>query len=192
MAIKRHSFEEYTEGCMYHPKRGCVHMTDEGRFISSLSGVRPDFHAPALDIDFPTTIERDDSGKTRVTIVGPKPTESALRDLLICMSRLRIVDGDEAGRILPEPTDNRVDLPPLLLDVMAKSHPSSTSGHFHLFLEKEMTWPEYEQLLIALRDAEVIGQDFAAMCLKWRVSFLLKPEYKKSDFKLKFETPAPA
>ncbi|HVM90318.1 MAG TPA: hypothetical protein VMU11_00260, partial [Verrucomicrobiae bacterium] len=62
--------------------------------------------------------------------------------------------------------------------------------HFHLFLEKEMSWPHYEGLLIALRDAEVIGQDFAAMCLKWRVSFLLKPEFKKSDFKLKFTAPA--
>ncbi|HVM90407.1 MAG TPA: hypothetical protein VMU11_00735, partial [Verrucomicrobiae bacterium] len=93
----------------------------------------------------------------------------------LSMLQVRLMDDQDAPRILPEPTSDRLELPPLVLSVQAKAHPSSTPGHFHLFLEKEMSWPHYEGLLIALRDAEVIGQDFAAMCLKWRVSFLLKP-----------------
>jgi hypothetical protein len=190
MVIKRHSFEEYTDGCLYHPRPGCVHLADEGRFISSLTGRRPYGHAPALDIDFPTTVETLDGGKTRVTIVGPKLTGETLRMVYLSMLQVRLMDDQDAPRILPEPTSDRLALPPLVLKVAAKAHPSSTPGHFHLFLEKEMTWSHYESLLIALRDAEVIGQDFAAMCLKWRVSFLLKPEHKKSDFKLKFATPA--
>lgn len=192
MAIQRLSFEEYEAGCMYHPKRGCVHVSDEGRFISSLTNMRPSRHAPALDIDFPTTVELN-GAEMQVTIAGPMPTELALHSLLGVMVHVGLMHETDARRLLPDAcTKNRVKLPTLPLNVLAQAYPSSTTGHFHLFLEKEMPWDDYKNLLIALRDADVIGQDFAAMCLEWRVSFLLKPEYKKSDFKLKFETPAPA
>lgn len=190
MAIKRHSFEEYDAGCMYHPKKGCVHPAEEGRFISSLSSRRPDLHAPTLDIDYPVSVTAVKGGWT-VEIKGPCPRVKEANMLLdVLLGRHLIDHGEWRSRRLDRPSGQWCRLPSFTLSDPTWIHPSSTPGHFHLYIDHEMPWPEYEGLLIALRDAHVIGADFCAMCLKWRVSFLLKPEYKKSDFKLKFDSPA--
>lgn len=46
--------------------------------------------------------------------------------------------------------------PVLDLDLDAKLLPSSTSGHFHLFIDKPMEWDKYVALLEALADAEIL------------------------------------
>lgn len=191
MAIKRLSFEEYDAGCMYHPTRGCVHMTgdDSGKFIASLTDARQAMHAPALDIDFPLVIETV-LGTTRVEIKGPRPTNKnldALLDVLVKTGLMKQEHRPPPGKGKP---NRRLELPPLPFAVEVRAVPSSTPGHFHLYLEREMHWLAYEKVLVALRDAEIIGKDFCDMCIRWRTSFLLKPEYKKSDFKLTFEASA--
>ena len=105
------------------------------------------------------------------------------------MVRLDLMNKTDAQQIAPKRnTRQRRKLPALPLLVEAKTTPSSTKEHFHLFIEKEMPWEKYEHLLLFLRNASVIGQDFYEMCVKWKASFLLKPEYKKSDLKIDLKT----
>jgi hypothetical protein len=42
------------------------------------------------------------------------------------------------------------------LDLAAKLLPSSTPGHFHLYIDHEMTWKQYRRVLRALAAAGII------------------------------------
>ena len=51
--------------------------------------------------------------------------------------------------------------PVLDIDFAARLVPSSTEGHFHLYLDGlTLSWPEYENLLSALADAGVIERGY--------------------------------
>lgn len=58
--------------------------------------------------------------------------------------------------------ENGLHAPALDIDFPVRLEPSSTPGHFHLFLDGvEMDWPTYKNLLIALADAGVVGKGYA-------------------------------
>jgi hypothetical protein len=46
------------------------------------------------------------------------------------------------------------------IDLPAKLVPSSTEGHFHLYIDHEVAWPKYEALLDALADAGIVEQGY--------------------------------
>lgn len=52
--------------------------------------------------------------------------------------------------------------PVLDIDFPAKLIPSSTEGHFHLYLDKEMTWEQYEKLLLALVEADILEPGYVS------------------------------
>ena len=58
----------------------------------------------------------------------------------------RCVDGEHA--------------PALDIDFEARLVPSSTPGHYHLFLNKKMSWRKYKRLLRALHKAGIIEYGF--------------------------------
>lgn len=67
------------------------------------------------------------------------------------------------------------------IDLPAQLIPSSTPGHFHLYIDKEMSWEKYQALLIALSDAGVIepGYEFASTTKGFtaaRLPWVRKPE----------------
>lgn len=47
------------------------------------------------------------------------------------------------------------------LDLPAKLVPSSTEGHFHLYVDHELSWERYSKLLDALADAGLIENGYA-------------------------------
>jgi len=47
------------------------------------------------------------------------------------------------------------------IDLPAQLIPSSTPGHFHLYIDKEIPWREYRHLLHALANAGVIEEGYA-------------------------------
>lgn len=65
--------------------------------------------------------------------------------------------------------------PVIDLDFPAHLYPSRTPGHFHLWLDKPMTWREYKALLKALYKAGVIERGFYVMSVKRGKSFLRVP-----------------
>lgn len=53
--------------------------------------------------------------------------------------------------------------------------PSSTPGHFHLYVDVAMDWVTYSKLLIALMDAGVIEEGYAMASLARKGTYLRKP-----------------
>lgn len=52
--------------------------------------------------------------------------------------------------------------PVLDIDFPAKLIPSTTPGHFHLYLDKPMSWGQYSRFLTALRHAGIIEPGYAS------------------------------
>ena len=50
--------------------------------------------------------------------------------------------------------------PVLDIDMAVKVVPSSTAGHFHLFIDKELSWKRYRKLLKALVAAGIIEEGY--------------------------------
>jgi hypothetical protein len=78
----------------------------------------------------------------------------------------------------PDPFDGRASRhsPALDIDFAARLVPSSTPGHFHLYLDGlSMDWPTYARLLNALADAGVIERGYADASLRRGASFLRLP-----------------
>jgi hypothetical protein len=74
---------------------------------------------------------------------------------------------DLATVVTSEVADSPGDHRPVIdLDFPAKLVPSSTEGHFHLYLDHRITWAKYEALLKALADADVIEPGYAASSIR--------------------------
>lgn len=69
--------------------------------------------------------------------------------------------------------------PALDIDIPSRLVPSSTPGHFHLYLEHQMTWRRYKRLLRALYKAGIIQRGFYKLSVKRGATFLRKPGVKK-------------
>lgn len=71
--------------------------------------------------------------------------------------------------------------PVLDIDFPAELIPSSTPGHFHLYLDKPMTWRKYEALLEALAKAGLIERGFANASIERGFSAARIPGIKKEQ-----------
>lgn len=52
--------------------------------------------------------------------------------------------------------------PVLDIDLPVKLIPSSTEGHFHLMIDKEMDWEDYQRLLWVLADIGIVEEGYAS------------------------------
>lgn len=66
-----------------------------------------------------------------------------------------------------------IDLPVVVM-------PSTQEGHFHLYIDKEMTWEKYEKLLFALVEAGIVEPGYHDMAKKRRATHLRTPWTKKA------------
>jgi hypothetical protein len=71
--------------------------------------------------------------------------------------------------------------PVLDIDVPVEIQPSSTPGHFHLAIDKEMTWQQYERLLDILVEVGIVEPGFAAASISRGYSAVRLPWVKKED-----------
>lgn len=104
----------------------------------------------------------------------------------------RLVEMEEYHVQVPESEANlvssRVDIegvenihaPVLDIDLAAELVPSSTPGHFHLYIDKLMTWEKYEKLLYALRDCGVISKGYVGASIARGATFVRKKGVKKN------------
>jgi hypothetical protein len=69
--------------------------------------------------------------------------------------------------------------PVLDLDFPCRLVESTTPGHFHLYLDRCVTWERYVQLLDALHDAGLIEDGFHKMSLHRGATFVRKPGVRK-------------
>ncbi len=104
-------------------------------------------------------------------------------------------DGDEAVRLTKDLNEanvilSKMDLPegvephhrPVLdIDLEAILLPSSKPGHFHLYLDKPMTWPVYRALLIAMKDAGLLEEGYVNAALRRGYTAVRLPWIKKGS-----------
>lgn len=78
--------------------------------------------------------------------------------------------------------DDNFHSPVLDIDFPAQLIPSTTEGHFHLYLDGlEMSWDKYKALLIALGEAGVIGQGYLSHALERGMTTVRLPGLKKTS-----------
>lgn len=70
--------------------------------------------------------------------------------------------------------------PMLDIDIPAALVPSSTPGHGHLYLDKELTWEQYERLLTVLWECGIIQEGVHANAVKRKYTGLRLPWHSKS------------
>jgi hypothetical protein len=70
--------------------------------------------------------------------------------------------------------------PVLDIDFPAKLVPSSTPGHFHLYLDCPMDWETYETLLVDLAGAGVIQPGYAAASISRKATSVRLPWIRKA------------
>ncbi|UVT31054.1 hypothetical protein SEA_PARVUSTARDA_73 [Gordonia phage ParvusTarda] len=65
------------------------------------------------------------------------------------------------------------------IDIPIAAVPSTTEGHFHLFIDKELTWEEYKTLLKVLRDLKIIEDGYYQASLRRGATWVRAPWCKK-------------
>jgi hypothetical protein len=142
------------------------------QLVSSLT--KSGLHAPVLDIDFPTTVTKN-GDEFRVCISTAVPSGKQMQRLNRRLATCGLAASQDSSELESKPADGVV----ITLNVPVELVPSSTAGHFHLYIDREITWANYRWLLLAMRDAGLIGQDFCTMCLGSLQSFVRKPNVTK-------------
>jgi hypothetical protein len=107
--------------------------------------------------------------------------ETSLRAL---GARWNTVKEAARGRLISSKLPDGKHAPAIDIDFPVRLVKSSTPGHFHLYVDKAMSWEQYRKILLALRDAGVIGQDYYEMALTFKQTFLRAPGVHKRDLKL--------
>lgn len=79
------------------------------------------------------------------------------------------------------PTHGGLHRPVLDIDFDAALLPSSTKGHFHLYLDKPMPWADYAKLIAVLAEVGIIEPGYAAATFDRGYSSVRLPWINKPD-----------
>jgi hypothetical protein len=94
--------------------------------------------------------------------------------------RIAVPEGDPSAVLVSsELADSDLHAPALDIDFPCRLVPSSTDGHFHLFIDVEMTWDDYERLLAVLADVGVIEPGYHRVSAERRATHLRLPHIRK-------------
>jgi hypothetical protein len=113
--------------------------------------------------------------------VSPAMKETTLAKANLVSSCLSENDEcpDFFGRVLPKPMPSSLHAPVLDIDVPCSLVPSSTPGHYHLFIDQPMAWKKYKHLLQALASAGIIEEGFCKASVMQGHSTVRVPWVKK-------------
>lgn len=97
-----------------------------------------------------------------------------------CVSSLVLDSGSDTAETDSEWWDSTRHKPVLDIDIPCLLLDSSTPGHHHLIIDKEMPWWKYKNLLLALADAGIIEPGFAHASINRNSSWVRVPWEKKN------------
>lgn len=87
----------------------------------------------------------------------------------------RVVYGE--ANLVSSQCENGMHAPALDIDLPCRLVPSQTEGHFHLYIDKQMTWDKYCDLMDVLVDVGILEEKYVKMCKKDQRSYLrLRPD----------------
>ncbi|MDP2598947.1 MAG: hypothetical protein Q8P49_03900 [Candidatus Liptonbacteria bacterium] len=125
-------------------------------------------HAPALDIDMPTTLEKTTDGKLLLK-TDARMSWKNYSGLIAELRNLGLSSECHASGIL--------------LDCPARLFPSTTKGHFHLYLDVCLNWEHYAHLLLALEKANIIEKKFFELSVAQGQTRLRPPGVRKENYR---------
>lgn len=152
-----------------------------GELIASLT--ENGLHAPALDMDFPVQALRN-GHRTRLFLGLPGPIKAgAWRDLLAVLADSGLVGHETVSGEMGWLEETRPDealavVPPLVFDTPVIVHPSTTEGHHHVYVEKEVSWEGYARILRRMSATGIIETTYREFAEKRKMTMLLKPGLK--------------
>jgi len=114
----------------------------------------------------------EDSDQPHAT---PVPKVDTLDEANVILSKVK--SGHGAG--FSTPMDSHKVL--IDIDLPVKLFDSSTPGHHHLYIDKEISWADYRLLLIALERCGIIQRGYLEAALKRGHTTLRLPWVKKYD-----------
>lgn len=94
-------------------------------------------------------------------------------------SEVRTQVTKEEAKLVSSLLTNGKHYPTLDIDMPAQLVPSSTPGHFHLYIDCEMSWWKYRRLLKALSRAGIIEKGYYRANKLRKATFVRKPGVKK-------------
>lgn len=87
----------------------------------------------------------------------------------------RVVYGE--ANLVSSQCENGMHAPALDIDLPCRLVPSGTEGHFHFYIDKQMTWEQYCDLMDVLQEVGVLEKQYVKMCKKDKRSYLrLRPD----------------
>lgn len=86
---------------------------------------------------------------------------------------------EDAEVISSELLGTDLHAPVLDIDIPAALVPSSTEGHFHLYIDQPMTWRKYKRLLKAMAAAGLLEKGYVKASIRRKHTALRVPWVKK-------------
>ena len=80
--------------------------------------------------------------------------------------------------------NGQLHAPALDIDFEARLIPSSTKGHYHLYLEHKMTWRQYKKLLKVMGKVGILEKGYVKVSLRRKATFLRMPGVTKQNVPL--------
>lgn len=98
--------------------------------------------------------------------------------------RAVVMEGERAERLANLVSselegDEGLHAPVLDLDFPCELVPSSTEGHFHLYLNRELDWSRYVHLLLALKECGLLEEGYVEASLAQGRTYVRRPEVRK-------------
>lgn len=149
----------------------------EAMFISSLT--ENGLHAPVFDFDFPVVRHAYLESRPMWNLIFPgrKVPERRWRALIRCLERLGVLRGGFSTSHLA--AHDLAWGPRLEFSVPVRLERSATPGHFHAYLEAEMSWRPYRALLHAMMKAGLIEDAWHDLVVGQAQAMLWKPGEKR-------------
>lgn len=82
---------------------------------------------------------------------------------------------DDPGEARARSEDDVMHAPVLDIDFQVFVIPSSSRGHFHLYIEKPVPWSAYKKLLVALAECGIIQEGYADASIDRGATYVRMP-----------------
>lgn len=89
------------------------------------------------------------------------------------------VDKVEEANLISSHIKDDIHAPVIDFDFPAYLIPSTSPGHFHLYLEKEMKWRDYKKLLDVMLEVGLIEKGWYDIAMKFEQTYARLPHIKK-------------
>jgi hypothetical protein len=96
--------------------------------------------------------------------------------------RVLVYPGDlPEANLVASLTRTNKHAPVIDLDIPAKLVPSKTEGHYHLYIDKELSWEQYRNLLYAMCCAGIVEWNYYHAAQQAQMTFVRKDPTSRPD-----------